>query len=348
MINETTKELELLMIDLIKKSNIEKWNEVKFLIRFNQHSSKGLSYSGEVYDIENNKTPLTGLFYENFNNVFNNISTIIYKIKDTIESDNCTLWNCIEIKITNNFETTTSFIFDKDHFDKYEQIELEQQEYLNNLKKYSQTDLLENFGVDSFQKQLIFNDLIGADSWSIDIDKEEIKFGTNSTFKIQVLGTISYSTQTWLWAWANTKSDLPKSIIEYASLLKQYGKDNSVNLFVDETFDYSNEDLHNIGLIASGLTDAKAYYIADYGKGAMLILIKNEIETDDNIDNFSVFFMKFISIFEVNHKNAFLSYFTLKNFNVQTNNNEIIAKRENTTIKGIFDSDGRIQRIAIE
>ena len=97
--------------------------------------------------------------------------------------------------------------------------------------------------------------------------KEEISFGPDLCFPIQVLGTFSYSSETWLWAWANSKSGLSEHIIEQSLLLKKYGEDNGIDLLLNNSFDFSKDELHLIGLIASGMFNTSAYYIADYGQG---------------------------------------------------------------------------------
>jgi hypothetical protein len=57
-------------------------------------------------------------------------------------------------------------------------------------------EILERFGGIVFDKQLEFGDVIRDNNWNINIEKEEISFGDNLVFPIQVLGTISHSSQT--------------------------------------------------------------------------------------------------------------------------------------------------------
>lgn len=94
----------------------------------------------------------------------------------------------------------------------------------------TEQELIERYGGIVLEKQLDFGEYIGTAGWNIDMTKEEIRFGNDLIFSIQVLGTISHSSQTWLWAWANTKSGLSESVIQQALQLKKYGEDYEIDL----------------------------------------------------------------------------------------------------------------------
>src|SRR5689334_4676399 len=80
----------------------------------------------------------------------------------------------------------------------------------------SEQELMERYGAISLEKQLDFGELIGNNSWTVDMKKGEISFGPNLDFPIQVLGTFSHSAETWLWAWANTQAGLPENLLQHA------------------------------------------------------------------------------------------------------------------------------------
>ena len=164
-----------------------------------------------------------------------------------------------------------------------------------------------------------------------------ISFGQNLTFPMQVLGTISHSSQTWLWAWANTKSGLPENIIQQSLQLKKYGEDNGIDLLQSDTFDFTKDELHLIGMIASGMFNSSGYYIADYGQGAMVVTIKdNKIDKAkaENHHRTLTVFPQLISQFEVNHKNAFKSYLTAKGYSLTETENSVtgVSSPKNSTV----------------
>ncbi|MGL4598597.1 MAG: DUF6882 domain-containing protein, partial [Bacteroidia bacterium] len=160
-----------------------------------------------------------------------------------------------------------------------------------------------------------------------------------------ILGTFSHGSQNWLWAWANTQSGLPESLLLQASQLKQYGETNGIDLLRTSTFDFSKAEMHFIGLIALELFKARGYYIADFGKGAMLVTIpadkREQVVSENHLRIFSAF-PQFIAQFEMNHQRALVHYLYAKGYTVlQTETTVSGAKAENRVV-GKFDAEGRL------
>ncbi|KIC02157.1 hypothetical protein OA88_10545 [Flavobacterium sp. JRM] len=209
-------------------------------------------------------------------------------------------------------------------------------------------ELIERYGGIVFDKQLDFGDLIGNNNWNINIANGEISFGTNLVFPIQVLGTISHSSQTWLWAWANTKSGLTDKVIQQALELKKYGEDNKINILKNDTFDFSKEDLHLIGTIASGIHNSSAYYICDYGQGAMVVTIKSDLIDKNRKDNhfrIMTVFPQLISQFDMNHNLALTNYLTDKGYNISENGIKLTATKNGDTVTAEFDDQSRLIKL---
>ncbi|WP_409416768.1 DUF6882 domain-containing protein [Flavobacterium sp. PS2] len=209
-------------------------------------------------------------------------------------------------------------------------------------------ELIERYGGIVFDKQLDFGDLIGNNNWNINIANGEISFGTDLVFPIQVLGTISHSSQTWLWAWANTKSGLTDKVIQQALELKKYGEDNKINILKNDTFDFSKEDLHLIGTIASGIHNSSAYYICDYGQGAMVVTIKSDLIDKNHKDNhfrIMTVFPQLISQFDMNHNLALTNYLTDKGYNISENGIKLTATKNGDTVTAEFDDQSRLIKL---
>lgn len=204
----------------------------------------------------------------------------------------------------------------------------------------SDKELIERYGGIAFDKQLDLGEMIGSNSWNVDMTQGTISFGQNLVFPIQVLGTISHSSQTWLWAWANTKSGLSESVLQQALQLKKYGEDNEINLLRNDTFDFSKDDLHLIGLIASGMFNASGYYIADYGQGAMVVTIKSDKVDKARTDNHQrvlTVFPQLISQFDMNHKLALINYLITKGYTIAEEGNNIAGTKNGNKITAQFD-----------
>lgn len=209
-------------------------------------------------------------------------------------------------------------------------------------------DLLETYGAIAFEKQKKLIDYIGELSWEIDINTGEIYFEDKYVLPIQIIGTFSYSSETWLWAWANSGSNIPEDLLEQALSLKKYGEENEIDLLWDEQFDAGKDDMHFIGMIASGMFDTNGYYLADYGQGIMCVTIKSEVidkPSDDNTLSILTSFPEFIASYEVNHKNALTNYLTLKGYQLESDNQKLTGTKGNKTITAEFDELSRLKEL---
>jgi hypothetical protein len=212
----------------------------------------------------------------------------------------------------------------------------------------SEQELLERYGAISLEKQISFGDLIGDRSWNVDVSNGTISFGQDFSFPMQIIGTISHAAQSWLWAWANAQSNLPDSIIKDSLFLKKYGEENDIPLLSNRSFDFTKEELHLMGIIASGLTNASGYYLCDYGQGTMVVTVNSpqivEATKDDHLRMLTVF-PQLISQFEMNHLSAFRNYLAAKSYSITENGNSVSGTRDGKTITGEFDELFRLTNI---
>lgn len=175
------------------------------------------------------------------------------------------------------------------------------------------------------------------------MDNEEITFGDHLTFPMQVLGSFSHSSQTWLWLWDNKAGGYAESVMKQALSLKKYGEENNVELLSIGKFDAVPNDLHLIGMVATTMFNLSGYYLGNYGQGTMVVTIK-----DDSIDNIEseefsriiTVFPELISTFEIqNHKNAFSNYLSQKDYELTVNGNEVKAQKNDKVINATFNEN---------
>ncbi|QMW03883.1 DUF6882 domain-containing protein [Spirosoma foliorum] len=212
----------------------------------------------------------------------------------------------------------------------------------------TEDELFAQYGALGFEKQADVPTVVGNNSWGVDMNSGTITFGSSLRFPIQVLGTISHSSNTWLWAWANEKSGIPANLLEQANQLKKYGETNGIDLLQVSQFDADINDLHKIGCIASGMLDSSCYYIADYGKGAMLVTIKaKEFEAVQKNTHFLMIttFPQLISNFNVDHRAAFTNYLQAKGYTVSETVNQVRGQNGSDSLVGEFDEQSRLTNI---
>ncbi|SKA44650.1 hypothetical protein SAMN04488128_106456 [Chitinophaga eiseniae] len=209
----------------------------------------------------------------------------------------------------------------------------------------SAEDLIAQYGGIALDKQNDLSALIGNNNWNADLNEGVISFGDQLTFPIQILGTFSHSSETFLWGWANTQSNIPENLLQQAAQLKAYGEAHQLPLFTTSQFDGSVNDVHYIGLIASGMFDASAYYVADYGSGALLVTIQSDVIDKTRTDapqRVLTVFPQLISLFEMDHQQALSSYLNAKAFQVTTKDKELSATYNGSTIVATFDELSRL------
>lgn len=209
-------------------------------------------------------------------------------------------------------------------------------------------ELFEQFAGSSFEKQFTFAEVIGNNNWSVDMIQGLIKFGDALVFPLQVLGTFSHASQTWLWGWANTESGIPEGLLLQANMLKQLGETHAIPELRDSQFEAQSTDLHTLGCVASGMFNNSAYYLADYRGGVLLAAVPDVgIEVDQSMDHHRVLvvFPQLITHFELNHRRALQHYLEAKGYAVTQTENGITATREDRNITADFDEHGLLMSL---
>src|SRR5512147_3313404 len=138
---------------------------------------------------------------------------------------------------------------------------------------------LERYALLSLEKQDKLESLIGEHLHDLDLDAGTIRFDTLQC-PVQVLGTESDNTLTWLWAWADEQSEIPANLIQSAIQLRIWGAEAGVPELTMPSVDLNKADGHAIAMIASEVCKASCYYRDGYEGGAVFLLI-----FDKTIDN---------------------------------------------------------------
>ena len=227
---------------------------------------------------------------------------------------------------------------------------------MNNLQNFTQykseQELLEAFAGIAFQKQHNLAEIIGNNDWNADLTSGIVTFGDFEA-PIQILGTYSYESETWLWAWANTQSELSAEITQQANALKIFGEKQNIDFLQNAQLDFDNEvDLHIIGTIASGMFDSSAYYTADYGDGILVFTIDSQtidnVPHDEHLRMASVI-PQIISMYELNHRSAIQKYLEVLGYEITANTATLTATltatKNDKKIEIDFDELGRMTNL---
>ncbi len=210
---------------------------------------------------------------------------------------------------------------------------------------YNLQTYLERYALISLEKQDKLESLIGESMHELDLDAGIIRFH-DFKFPIQVLGTESDNTLTWLWAWADEQTEIPSGLMQSAIQLRNWGANEGLTEFTLPSIDLGRTDGHIIAMIGAEICKASCYYRDSYEGGAVLLLL-----FDNLIDNQPPFNRErlirrssdIFSRYEFNHQNTILSYLQLKKLPLSEERNLISCELESgERLNAEFDTDGRL------
>ena len=208
--------------------------------------------------------------------------------------------------------------------------------------------LLEKNAAIGFDKQFSLAEFVGDRNWQFDAEKGTIIFGNDIEMAVQILGSYSFQSQTWLWVWANEQIDYPAEILTNANELKAMGEQYNIEFLTKPQYHIEPTDVHALGMIASGEFAASAYYAGDYGDGIALFLLYNEqldkIEYNEHVRILTAF-SQMIEIFSMNHRRTLISYLKQKKYELSEAGDKLTATKKGNKIVATFDAQQRLINI---
>ncbi len=136
--------------------------------------------------------------------------------------------------------------------------------------------LFDSHALSSFAKQRHLNELVGEDDWDLDLETAALSFSSGKTWKIQLLGSESFVSDTWLWAWANDQSDLPPDVLQLSERVRAFGEEHDIDELTQPDIPLDWGDGHMMSLIALGICNATAYYRCPHDNGAVFVVIDDK------------------------------------------------------------------------
>ncbi|WP_299326266.1 DUF6882 domain-containing protein [uncultured Maribacter sp.] len=208
-------------------------------------------------------------------------------------------------------------------------------------------ELIEQHAALSFEKQLVFGEVIESNAWELDMGKGNIIFG-DLDFPIQIIGSLSFNDSSWMWGWANAKSGMPENLLVQSNQLKEIGQDKGIKELTDGHFNVEEGFEHKIGMMACGLFNSKSYYCANYGQGTLVVTIDDDKipEIDkERLEKVLTNFPQLISAVDLNHKNTFKNYLIDRDFELNILENKIEGLKNNKILTAEFDELSRLKSL---
>jgi hypothetical protein len=216
-------------------------------------------------------------------------------------------------------------------------------------------DLFDQHGALAFEKQRHLAEVVGESSWRFDMSAGMLAFD-QLELSIQILGTVSEYSNTWLWAWANTASRIPDHLLEASRTLQAIGKElQAFELTEPELHVENHSKGHLLAMVATGLLSAAAYYRGPYDGGAAFFLIPKlpgdaASGTESPSLQLTSAFTDFISAFECHQQTAFQAYAAAKGYSCRKSGTcRVVAERGGQpSVETLFDSKGRLVEISTQ
>lgn len=207
----------------------------------------------------------------------------------------------------------------------------------------------EDHAAASLEKQLALADLIGEAGWQLDLALGTISFGATLSFPVQILGSESQYSNTWLWAWANTQSNLPAAQVQAARRIRDLGLREHIDEFTEASVSLEQLTGHQIALVATGIIGADAYYRGPYAGGAIFVLLEAPIvrqHVDGSTLHLIKVFNQLISLFPMDHRRALKAYLRHRRYTpVETAVGIEAVGVDGAVIRASFDSHGRLVKL---
>jgi hypothetical protein len=212
------------------------------------------------------------------------------------------------------------------------------------------TEYLEQYALISLEKQDKLALLLGDYTYVLDLDTGKIRFNDDLEFSYQVLGTESDNSLIWLWAWADEQTDeLPVELLRASHELRGWGLREGVQEFTRPSLDLDKADGHVLSMIASEVCRASCYHRDAYeGGSAFLLLYGKLIDAQPLFDlsRLSSRFLDLISRYEINHRNALLSYLRIRGLSIAEQGSTITAELgSGERLSAEFDNAGRLTQL---
>jgi len=223
-------------------------------------------------------------------------------------------------------------------------------------RKFTFGSLYSRYAFASFDKQVHLRELFGQErTWAFDMNPGTIRFEGLPPYRVQILGTESDQSKTWLWAWANTESQIPEQLLDASHLMRRFGEEQQIKaLTAAELLITEVVNGFNFSMVASGLYNADAFYRAPYEGGALYLLVKDagfERSMENPVMRISRIIPAALKKLTIeNHRLAVASYLQWYNFSLEPPQNGAVVGHstigESVTVK--FDNKGNYKNISTE
>ncbi len=208
--------------------------------------------------------------------------------------------------------------------------------------------LLDEHLLRAFDRQLAFGEIVGDRDRQLDQDAGVLRLGDDMVLPVQVLGTVSEATGSWLWAWAN--DSVAENLTIKAREAAAIGRERGIAALTDAEVDLARIlDGHVLALAVAGLLGADAYYRCPYDGGELFVLVelppmRREIAEAVSSRAMSVVSQALVGIPVPIRQTAVTNYLRGLGLPVRETDGEVTVE-DDSQARFVFDGQGRLTEI---
>ncbi|SIS47480.1 hypothetical protein SAMN05421766_102135 [Zobellia uliginosa] len=215
--------------------------------------------------------------------------------------------------------------------------------------KFSMHELYNQSFALACEKQEIFSEIVEGLNWSCDMLEGKLTYGDDKVFDIQVIGTYSENEKSWLWAWANNQSGIPEAFLQTSLGMRDLGKAYDLEDLTSPKLQTDTDPGAYFSVIALGVFRDSCYVPLTF-KGLKVYVTVRSAEVDDKSRTAPALicshFTNLTASFQFPHKYCLFYYLMAKGYQVENSGNNILAKKGDDQILGIFDLKGNLMKIS--
>ncbi|WP_394838658.1 hypothetical protein LVJ94_17350 [Pendulispora rubella] len=120
----------------------------------------------------------------------------------------------------------------------------------------------------------MLEDLRDGKPWTADLERGELQLGS-TTFRVEILGTFSFKTKTFLWAWANPGAMAWSASLGSANALRAWGKQFGQAVFAETEILADRVNPNELAYVSAELVGGYPVFVGSYDGGAAFMLLKD-------------------------------------------------------------------------
>ena len=182
----------------------------------------------------------------------------------------------------------------------------------------------------------------------VNVREGTIAFDSRVTLPIHMIGTVSYSSGAWVWAWANEESSFSDSIVVESLKVKAYGEQHGISELTTPRYSLNDFNGHVLGLFAAGICDNRVYIPAPNNDLEVYFFVENtgiDFSTPTPPETVISVISQVIAGFDVDHRIFVESFLADEGFEIANDGNDIQCNRDGRSFRVTMDDRGKLTNI---